>query len=138
MPVDISSSVSTYMPNVSSHMLYVICRLSYAKAHMPVLYVECHMLASYCEFAIIPVYMPISVPVSACSMLDLTCQLQYTCIYMPAHECQISVVRCQVGLYANLGCYMSNYYISVYMPNALCHILYTECNGLYAKLHMLD
>jgi hypothetical protein len=114
---------------------------------------------------------------------------------MPAHECQISVVRCQVSLYANLGrymsncylsvnvtsalsqelyiecfvlyvkshmpvavylhlyagtwvqssslwvvklTYMSNYYISVCMPNALCHILCTECYGLYAKLHMLD
>jgi hypothetical protein len=34
--------------------------------------------------------------------------------------------------------YMSNYYISVYMPNALCHILCTECNGLYAKFHILD
>jgi hypothetical protein len=96
------------------------------------------MLASYCEFAIIPVYMPISVPVSACSMLDLTCQLQYTCIYMPAHECQIYVVRCQVSLYANLGCFMSNYCISVYMPSALFHMLYAESYGLYAKLHMLD
>jgi hypothetical protein len=33
---------------------------------------------------------------------------------------------------------MSNYYLSVYMPNALCHILCTEYYGLYAKLHMLD
>jgi hypothetical protein len=36
MPVDMSSSVSTYMPNALSHMLCVICRLSYAKARMPV------------------------------------------------------------------------------------------------------
>jgi hypothetical protein len=90
------------------------------------LYVEYHMLASYCEFAIIPVYMPISVPVSACSVTDLTCQLQYTCIYMPAHECQISIVRCQVSLYANLGCYMTNCYLSVYMPSALFQELYVE------------
>jgi hypothetical protein len=33
---------------------------------------------------------------------------------------------------------MSNCYISVYVPNALCHILCTECNGPYAKLHMLN
>jgi hypothetical protein len=33
---------------------------------------------------------------------------------------------------------MSNYYISVYMPSALFQELCTECNGLYAKLHMLD
>jgi hypothetical protein len=72
-------------------------------------------------------YMPISVPVYACSVTDLTCQLQYTCIYMPAHECQISVVRCQVSLYANLGCYMSNYYISVYMPNAMGYMPKSIC-----------
>jgi hypothetical protein len=124
-------------------MLYPICYVLYAGWHMPrlicqFLYVEYHMLASYCKFAIVPVYMPISVPVSACSVIDLICQLQYTCIYMPAHECQISVVRYQVSLYANLGCYMSNYYISVYMPNALCYILCTEWYGLYAKIHMPD
>jgi hypothetical protein len=45
MPVNMSSSVSTYMPKALSHMLCVICRLSYAKARMPVLYVECHVLA---------------------------------------------------------------------------------------------
>jgi hypothetical protein len=57
---------------------------------------------------------------------------------MPAHECLILPMSCQVSLYVNLDCFMSNYYISVCMPNALCHILYAECNGLYAKLHMLD
>jgi hypothetical protein len=36
MPVDMSSSVSTYMPNALSLMLCVICRLTYAKACMPV------------------------------------------------------------------------------------------------------
>jgi hypothetical protein len=58
--------------------------------------------------------------------------------YMPAHECQVSVVRCQVSLYANLGCYMSNYYISVYVPSALSQELYAGCYVLYAKIHMLD
>jgi hypothetical protein len=33
---------------------------------------------------------------------------------------------------------MSNWCISVYMPSALFHMLYAECYGLYAKLHMLD
>jgi hypothetical protein len=82
--------------------------------------------------------MPISVLVSACSMFNLACQLQYTCIYMSAHECQIFSMSCQVSLYVNLSCYMSNCYISVYMPSALFQELYTECYGLYAKLHMLD
>jgi hypothetical protein len=93
------------------------------------------MLASYCEFTIISGYMPISVPVSACSVLNLACQLQYTCIYMPAHECLIFPMSCQVSLYVNISCYVS---ISVYMPSALFHMLYAECYGLYAKLHMLD
>jgi hypothetical protein len=73
-----------------------------------------------------------------CYVSNLICQLQYVCIYMSAHECLIFPISCQVSLYANLDCFMSNYYISVCMPNALCHILYAECNGLYAKLHMLD
>jgi hypothetical protein len=125
------------MPNALSHMLCVICRLSYAKAHMPVF--MCWMpCASCCKLTVKSAYMPISVPVSACSVTDLTCQLQYTSICIPAHECQISVVRCQVSLYANLDCFMTNCYLSVSMPNALSNILYTECNGLYAKLHMLD
>jgi hypothetical protein len=94
------------------------------------------MLASYCEFAIIPVYMPVLVPVSACSVIDLTYQLQYTCIYMPAHECQISVVRYQVSLYANLDCFTTNCYLSVYMPSALFQELYVECFVLYDKSHM--
>jgi hypothetical protein len=33
---------------------------------------------------------------------------------------------------------MSNCYISVYVPSALFHMLYTECYGLYVELHMLD
>jgi hypothetical protein len=64
---------------------------------------------------------------------------------MLAHECQVFLVSCQVSLYVNLSCYMSNCYISVSMPNALfhmlfviCQVLYAECYGLYAKLHMLD
>jgi hypothetical protein len=102
------------------------------------LYVEYHMLASYYKFTVKSAYMPISVPVSACSVTNLTCQLQYTCIYMPAHECLVFPMSCQVSLYVNLSCYISNCGISVYMRNALFHILYAECNGLYAKLHMLD
>jgi hypothetical protein len=149
MPVNISSSVSTYMPNALSHMLCVICRLSYAKARMPVF--VCWMpCASYCKFTVESViclsqyqflhailYAGTWVPNICCEMLSLLiCQLQYTCIYMPAHECHISVVRYQVSLYANLDCYMSNCYISVYMPSALSHIQYAECYGLYAKLYM--
>jgi hypothetical protein len=57
---------------------------------------------------------------------------------MPAHECQISVVRCQVSLYASLGCFMSNCYLSVNLPSALFQELYAKYYGLYAKLHMLD
>jgi hypothetical protein len=102
------------------------------------LYVEYHMLASYYKFTVKSAYMPISVPVSACSVTNLTCQLQHTCIYMPAHECLVFPMSCQVSLYVNLSCYISNCGISVYMWNALFHILYAECNGLYAKLHMLD
>jgi hypothetical protein len=55
---------------------------------------------------------------------------------MPAHECQISVVRFQVSLYANLGCYMSNCYLSVNMPSALFQELYVGCFVLYVKSHM--
>jgi hypothetical protein len=137
MPVDMLSSVYLLI----CQMLYPICYVLYAGCHMPRLvcrfiYVEYRMLASYCEFAIIPVYMPISVPVYACSVTDLICQLQYTCIYMPAHECQISVVRCQVSLYANLGCYMSNCYLWVNMPSALFQELYVEFFVLYVKSHM--
>jgi hypothetical protein len=119
------------------HMLYVICRLLYAKSH--VLVFICWMpCASYCKFTVRSDYMPISVPVYACSMLKLACQLQYTCIYMPAHECLILPMSCRVSLYANLGCFISNCYISVYMPSALFQELYVECYGIYAKLHMLD
>jgi hypothetical protein len=85
MSVNISSSVSVYMPNALSRMLYVICRLSYAKARMLV-YICWMPCASCCQFTVKLAYMPISVPVFACSVTDLTCQLQYTCIYMPAHD----------------------------------------------------
>jgi hypothetical protein len=74
MPVNMSSSVSTYMPNTLSHMLCVICRLSYAKARMPV-YICWMPCAGCCKFTVRPVYMPISVPVPACSVLNLICQL---------------------------------------------------------------
>jgi hypothetical protein len=57
---------------------------------------------------------------------------------MPAHECQVFPVSYQVSLYVNLSCYMSNCYISVYMPSALFHMLYPECYVQYAKLRMLD
>jgi hypothetical protein len=46
------------------HMLYVICRLSYAKARMPV-YICWMPCASCCKFILKSAYMPISVPVSA-------------------------------------------------------------------------
>jgi hypothetical protein len=57
---------------------------------------------------------------------------------MLAHECQVFLVSCQVSLYVNLSCYMSNCCISVNMPNALSHTLCVICQVLYAKLHMLD
>jgi hypothetical protein len=57
---------------------------------------------------------------------------------MPAHECQVFLVSCQVSLYVNLSCYMSNCCISLRMPSALFHMLYAKCYGLYVKLHMLD
>jgi hypothetical protein len=47
-------------------------------------------------------------------------------------------MSCQVSLYVNLSCYMSNCDISVYVPSAFFHMLYAECYGLYAKLDMLD
>jgi hypothetical protein len=71
-------------------------------------------------------------------MSIIACQLQYAYIYIPAYECQIFPVSCQVSLYVNLRCYMSNCDISVYMSSALFHMLYVECYVLYAKLHMLD
>jgi hypothetical protein len=108
----------------------LICRLLYANSHMSV-FICWIPYASYYEFTVISVYMPISVPVSAYSVSNLACQLYYTCIYMPAHECQIFPVSCLVRLYVNLSCYMSNCYISF-------HMLYAECYGLYAKFHMLD
>jgi hypothetical protein len=57
---------------------------------------------------------------------------------MQAHEHLIFPMSCQVSLYVNLSCYMSNCYISVYMPSALFQELYVECYMLYVKLHMLD
>jgi hypothetical protein len=71
-------------------------------------------------------------------MLNLACQLQCTYVYMPAHECLIFSMSCQVNLYVNLSCYMSNCYILVHVPSALFHMLYAEYYGLCAKLHMLD
>jgi hypothetical protein len=108
------------------------------------LYVECHVLAvASLQSDQLYVYLSTSF-----SML----------YYMLAHECQISVVGCQVCLYVSCSmstvyagtwvpssslwvvklAYMSNYYISVYMPSALFQELYAKCYGLYAKLHMLD
>jgi hypothetical protein len=65
---------------VKSRIYLVICYVLYAGCYMPslicqFLYVEYHMLASYYECTVISVYMPISVPVSACSMTNLACQL---------------------------------------------------------------
>jgi hypothetical protein len=57
---------------------------------------------------------------------------------MPAHECQVFLVSCQVSLHVNLSSYISNCYISVYMPSALFHMLYAKYYVLYAKLRMLD
>jgi hypothetical protein len=81
-------------------------------------------------------YMPAVMPRLVCQLI---CWVHYISLYaylstsfcmlyyMPARECQISVVRCQVSLYANLGCYMSNYYISVYMPNAMGYMPQSIC-----------
>jgi hypothetical protein len=57
---------------------------------------------------------------------------------MPALECQILPVSCQVNLHVNLTCYMSNYHNSLHMLSALFHMLYAKCYVLYAKFHMLD
>jgi hypothetical protein len=81
------------------YLLCVICRLLYAKAHEQV-YICQIPCASYCKFTLTSGYIPISVPVSACFMLSLACQLQYTYIYMPAHECLIFPIM--------LDCYMPN------------------------------
>jgi hypothetical protein len=77
---------------------------------------------------------------SFCMLYDKS--RMYAYIYMPAHECLVLPMSCQVSLYVNFRCYMT---ISVYMPNALfhmlsviCQVLYAECYGLYAKFHMLD
>jgi hypothetical protein len=152
MPVDMLSSVYLLI----CQMLHLICCMLYAGCHMPrlvcrFLCVEYHVLAiaslqsnqliclSQYQFLYAILYAGTWVPNIYCEMPSLLiCQLQYTCIYMSACECQISVVRFQVSLYANLGCYISNCYLSVYMPSALFQELYAKCYGLYAKLHMQD
>jgi hypothetical protein len=61
-------------------MIYPICYELYAGCHMPrlvcrFLYVVYRMLVSYYKFTVKSAYMPISVPVYACSIIDLICQL---------------------------------------------------------------
>jgi hypothetical protein len=132
MPVEMLSTLYLLICQV----LYPICYVLYAGYHMPrlicqFLYIECHVLVVTSlqsdQLICLSQYQFLH---ALCYMLDLRCQLQYTCIYMPAQKCQISVVRCQVSLYANLCCFMS---ISVYMPSALFQELYAECFVLYAK-----
>jgi hypothetical protein len=146
------------MPNALSHMLCDICRLSYAKARMPVFvcWIPC---ASYCKFTVKSAYMPISVPVSACYIICRHMSAQYLLwdakcfisrviwwmLYAKSHM----PVAVSLHLYAGTWvpssslwvaklAYMSNCNISVYMPNALFQELYAKCYGLYAKFHMLD
>jgi hypothetical protein len=60
---------------------------------------------------------------------------------MPAHECQIFPVSCQVSLYADLKCYSQTaisqskcqvLYFICYMPNAVCSISSFICQMLCA------
>jgi hypothetical protein len=73
-----------------------------------------------------------------CSMSNIACQLQYAYIYIPAHEWPVFPMSCQVSLYINLSCYMSNCCISLHMLSALFQVLYVKCYVPCAKLHMLD
>jgi hypothetical protein len=114
------------------HMLYVICRLSYAKAHMS--FFICWMpCASCCKFTLRSVICLLQY-----QFVHAKCFIPYAMCYMPAHECQISVVRCQVCLYANLDCFMTNCYLSVNMPNALSHMLRVICRHMSAKYLLWD
>jgi hypothetical protein len=100
-------------------MLYLICYVLYAGCHMPrlvcqFLYLECHVLVvtslqsdqlyAYLSTSFCMLYarshMPVTVylhlyagtwvPNICCDMPSLLiCQLQYVCIYMPAHGCLV-------------------------------------------------
>jgi hypothetical protein len=116
-------------------MLYPICYVLYADCHMPRLvcrfiYVECHVLVvtslqsdqlyAYLSTSFCMLYARSHMPVAVCLHL-------YAGTWVPSSSLWVAKLA-----------YMSNCYISVCMPNALCHILYAEWYGLYAKLHMLD
>jgi hypothetical protein len=95
-------------------MLYPICYVLYAGCHMPRL--VCRFLYVKCFVLYVKSHMPVIVYLHF-----------YAGTWVPSSS--LWVVKLA---------YMSNCYISVYMPSALCHMLYAECHGLYAKIHMLD
>jgi hypothetical protein len=91
------------------------------------LYVECHMLATMS----LQSYQVICL--SQYQFLQALCQISHTSYSIPAFICRHMTVKSFLWV-AKLA-YMS---ISVYMPSALLHMIYAECQVLYAKLHMLD
>jgi hypothetical protein len=148
MPVDMSSSVSIYMPNALSHMLCVICRF---------IYVECHVLAvaslhsdqlyaylstslcMLCHRSHMPVtvylhlYAGTWVPNICCKMPSLLIyQLQYVYIYMPAHECLAFSMSCQVSIYVKL-LYLSSY-AKCFVSRVICRMIWAICQNPYARL----
>jgi hypothetical protein len=116
-------------------MLYPICNVLYAGCHRPRLvcrfiYVECHVLVAaslqsdrlyaYLSISFCMLYARYRMPVTVYLHL-------YAGTWVPSSSLWVAKLA-----------YMSNCYISVYMPSALFQELCAKCYGLYAKLHMLD
>jgi hypothetical protein len=130
MPVDMLSSVYLLM----CQMLYPTCYVLYAKARMPVF--VCWMpCASYCKFTVKSAYMPISVPVYACYIICRHMSAKYLLwdakfAYMPVAVCLQLYAGTWVpssSLWVAKSAYMSNCYISVYMPNDMGYMPNSIC-----------
>jgi hypothetical protein len=129
-----SSYMSLYVPIfISATVLDSVCQLTYQVQYLlvcQILYPICYVLYAGCRM-----------PRLVCRFIYVECFVLYVKSHMPVAVCLHLYDGTWVpssSLWVAKLAYMSNCYISVYMPNALFHILYTECNGLYAKLHMLD
>jgi hypothetical protein len=99
----------------------LVCRFIYVECHVLVVTsLQSDQLYAYLSTSFCMLYVQSHMPVAVCLHL-------YAGTWVPSSSLWVAKLA-----------YMSNWYISVYMPNALFRILYTKCNGLYAKLHMLD
>jgi hypothetical protein len=162
MPVDMSRSVSIYMPNAMSTTLHrdycdqllcllAICRMLYAKYRMPaaLCQVPC---ASYYEFTVISTYMPFSVSIAICymsndncyisnaicsisQMLCALCQIPYASYCIPTFICRLLGAKFSLWV-AKLSLYVN---LKYYASN--CHILLHMPSALfyvlYAKCYVL-